>query len=113
MAAVFESDEKATTGTTPVTLVAAPGASEQKQVLSLAAWNRDTVTRTLIAKKVGGEVTPFEIARATIEANGHAELLGSARCVVLDNTDETITIESDATAATTEPLVHYAGFKVP
>jgi hypothetical protein len=113
MAAVFESSEVATNGAVAVTLVGAPGSGEQKEVFSVPAWNRDTATRTLTLRKVGGAVSPFDISVTTIEAGQKADLLGAARAIVLDFTGETITVVSDATAATAEPLVHYAAFKVP
>ena len=110
MAAAFIGGEVALTGTTPVTAVSAPGASEQKQVLSLLAINRDSASRTITAKKVGGTVT--EIIGSVVLAPGLRGQLVQA-CVILDGTGETITIESDATAATTEPVIDCASFKIP
>ena len=110
MAAAFQGDEVVLTGTTPVTAVAAPGASEQKQVLSLLAINRDSTTRTITAKKVGGTVTET-IGSVVLSAGLRGQLIEAS--VVLDGTGETITVESDATAATTEPVVDVAVFKIP
>ncbi len=110
MAAAFIGAEVALTGTTPVTAVSAPGASEQKQVLSILAHNRDTTDRTITAKKVGGTAT-VEIGKVTLASGLRGQLIQA--CVVLDGTGESITVESDATAATTEPIVDSAAFKVP
>jgi len=110
MTAVFQGGEVALTGTTPVTAVAAPGASEQKQVLSLLAHNRDTTDRTITAKKLGGTVT-VEIGKVVLASGGRGQLVQAS--VVLDGTGETITVESDATAATTEPVIDVSVFKIP
>jgi hypothetical protein len=110
MAATFIGGEVVLTGTTPVTAVSAPGASEQKQVLSLLAINRDSVSRTITAKKVGGTVTET-IGSVVLAAGLRGQLIEA--CVVLDGTGETVTVESDATATTTEPVVDVAVFKVP
>jgi len=110
MAAAFQGGEVVLTGTTPVTAVAAPGASAQKQVLSLLAINRDSTSRTITAKKVGGTVTET-IGSVVLTAGLRGQLIESS--VVLDGTGETITVESDATAATTEPVVDVAVFAIP
>jgi len=110
MAAAFIGGEIALTGTTPVTVVSAPGASEQKQVLSLLGINRDSAQRTITAKKLGGTVTET-IGSVVLAAGLRGQLIEA--CVVLDGTGETITVESDATAATTEPVVDVAVFKIP
>lgn len=113
MAASFVSSEVATNGSTPQTLVAAPGTGEQIEIHSMPCHNRDTASHTIITKKVGGLVTPFEISKVVLAAGEHGDLMGAAKAVVLDGTGETITIESNAPASTTEPLAHYAGLKVP
>jgi len=110
MAATFVGGEIVTVGTTPQTAVAAPVASAQKQVLSLLAWNRDSVSRTITAKKVGGTVTET-IGSVVLAAGLRGQLIEA--CVVLDGTGESITVESDATAATTEPVVDVAVFYIP
>jgi hypothetical protein len=110
MAAAFQGGEVVTVGTTPQTAVAAPGASEQKQVLSLLAINRDSVSRTITAKKVGGTVTET-IGSVVLAAGLRGQLIQAS--VVLDGTGESITVESDATATTTEPVVDVAVFKIP
>ena len=108
----FIGGEVALNGTTPQTAVTAPGASEQKQVLSLWAINRDSTTRTITAKKLktAGSVS-ITIGKVTLDTLLRGQLIQAS--VVLDDTDETITVESDATAATTEPIVDVAIFKVP
>ena len=111
MAARFETPEVPTVGTTPQTVLTV-GASEQCQVLAVVGWNRDTATRTLTLKKTGGAVTPFPLGSATLAA-GEVRNVLLAPCVGLDGNGEAITVESDATAATTEPCVHAVGFKVP
>lgn len=111
MTAVFQGGEVVLTGTTPVTVVAAPGASEQKQVLSLFAINRDTAARIFTTKKLGGTVTET-LSVVTLAAGLRGQLLQPA-CCVLDGTGETITVETDATAATTEPVIDVSVFKIP
>ena len=112
MAAAFVGGESALTGTTPVTVVAAPAGGKQREVISLYVLNRDSTSRTVVAKKLktAGSVS-FELGRAVLAAGLRGQLLSAA--VVLDATDETITVESDATAATTEPIVDAAVFEVP
>jgi hypothetical protein len=109
MAASFIGGEVALTGTTPVTVVAAPGAGAQRQVLSLLAINRDSTSRTITAKKVGGTVTET-IGTVVLAAGLRGQMVEGS--VVLDGTGETITVESDATAAATEPVVDVAVFQV-
>jgi hypothetical protein len=110
--ASFEGPETDTVGTTPQTLVSAPGSGEQKEIFSIIAWNRDTVSRTLLAKKVGGSVTPIEVGKVTLDSGARGQLLGGG-AVVLDGTGESLTVESDATATTNEPRIHASVFKVP
>lgn len=110
MAAVFETPEVPTVGTTPQTVVSC-STGQQVQLLACTATNRDSVTRTMILKKVGGTITPFEVSRVTIEP-GERKSMMVAPCEGLDGNGESFTIESDATAATTEPFVHAVAFKV-
>jgi hypothetical protein len=107
----FVGGEVALTGTTWATVVAAPGAAEQREVLRLAVWNRDTEQRTVkTRKKIGA--SNYELFPELVLAAGQKGLVQADGCV-LDNTDETIEMSTDATAATTEPLVDVGVFEVP
>ena len=110
MAAVFDSDEKALTGTTPVDLVPDPGASSQSQLLLFSAWNRDNATRTITAQKTGGTISPMELGSTTLVAGGRGVIPISG--AIVEN-GQKIQAKSDATAATTEPAVHASWFKIP
>ena len=110
MAAVFETPEVPTVGTTPQT-VAACATGQQVQLLSCVAFNRDSAARTLTLKKTGGTVTPLELAKVTLEPSERKSMM-EAPCYGLDGNGEAFTIESDATAATTEPCVHAVALKV-
>ncbi len=112
MTAAFVGGEVVLTGTTPVSAVAAPAGGKQREVLSLLAINRDSVSRTIIAKKLktAGSVS-IEVGRAAIAAGLRAQLLSAA--VVLDDTDESVTVEADATHTTTAPIVDVSVFEVP
>ncbi len=111
MAARFETPEVPTVGTTPQTVMTI-GAAEQCQLLSVQAVNRDTAARTLTLKKTGGTITPITLDVVAL-APGERKSMMSSPCYGLDSNGEAFTIESDATAATTEPYVHAVGFKVP
>ena len=111
MAAAFHGYEIPTVGVTPQTAVAAPGTSNWAEVIALNVWNRDTTPRTIIAKKVGGTVTPLELGRVAVGAGLNGLIPFGA--TVIEGTAESITVESDATAATTEPVVDVAVFTGP
>lgn len=111
MAALFDTPEIPTVGTTPQIAMAC-AAGQQVQLLEAFAINRDTATRTLTLKKTGGAVTPITLAVKTLAAGERGSMMEAA-CYGLDADAEDFTIESDATAATTEPVVHFVGFKVP
>jgi len=110
MTAVFDSAEVALTGTTPVDVVPDPGASNQSELLILAVWNRDTVTRIITAQKTGGGITPFELGSVELGTlkRGVIPIAGT----VVEN-GQKIQVKSDGTAATTEPAVHGSWFKIP
>jgi len=110
MAATFDSDEKALTGTTPVDFVPDPGASNQSEALTCNVWNRDNTTRTIKAQKTGGTVTPLELGTVTLAA-GARGIIPIAGVVVKNG--QKIQLVSDATAATTEPAAHVSWFKIP
>ena len=110
MAAVFDSDEKALTGTTAVDFVPDPGASNQSEALACLVWNRDNTTRTVKAQKTGGTITPQELGSVTLAAGKHG-IIPIAGAVVKNG--QKIQLVSDATAAATEPSAHVSWFKIP
>lgn len=107
----FVTPEVPTVGTTPQTLMST-GVSEQIELIAVYGWNRDSATRTLTLKKAGGTITPFTLGVRTLAPGEIANIMDAA-AAGLDGNGESFTIESDATAATTEPAVHAVGFKVP
>lgn len=109
MADLFVGEEGNLNGTTPVTIISAPGASEQHVTAagSVSVYNNDTVDhRVIFQKNKAGTIT--EIARVLITSLG-AGLM--PKKVVLDDTDETLEAVSDATATTTEPKFDSAYLK--
>lgn len=72
-----------TNGTTPVTLVAAPGASIVRAVNSVSIPNRDTATRIVTVNKlISG--TPFQIVRVTLVTGSQLYYENSGGWRVLD-----------------------------
>lgn len=111
MAAQFFGDEVALTGATFKEVVGAPASSTRRQILSLWIHNRDTVDHTFQSRKVVG-ASNFLMLTITVKS-GQAGNLMPVGCSVLDGTNESYEVKSDATAATTEPLVDVAYFQEP
>jgi hypothetical protein len=107
----FFGDEVVLAGTTWTTVLPSPGAAEQREVVRLFVWNRDTVSHVVKARKVTGAGNLEIYSPLTLAAGqrGHIDVAGS----VIDETDESIQVQSDATATTTEPLVDIGAFDTP
>lgn len=90
------------TGTTPVTVVAAPGASTQRIVTDIEVFNADSVSHTFIFKKVK-TATKRTFRKVVVPADNPYTWKGR---MVLDATDESVEVEDDATATTLEPVGH-------
>ena len=94
-------NEGVLTGTTPVTVLAAPAASTQRVTApyGINVMNRDTATRTItIRKNKAGTI--YALATQTLLTLTSYSFPGR---VVLDATNESLEIVSDGAAATTEP----------
>jgi hypothetical protein len=97
-------DEGVLNGTTWVTAVAAPAASKTRKVTSLLVYNRDTVQHTIKGRKSKGG-SHYEFFNAdNIQPNQRALIITSNQPMGLNATDETIEVQSDAAATTTEPM---------
>lgn len=101
----------ALTGTTWVAVVAAPAANKQRQILGIHVNNRDTADRVIkLRKNVGG--TGFEdYPPVTVTAGKKAQVL--LESVVLDATNMSFELSTDAVATVTEPRVDVSVFEVP
>jgi hypothetical protein len=108
--AQFVGGEVALSGTTWTQVVAAPASGKQRQVLSLLVKNRDSVQHTIVGRKKKSAST-YEQLTLDLAAGLPGQLISN--CVVLDGTDESYEVKSNATATTTEPLVDVAFFEVP
>ena len=95
-------NEGSLNGTTAVSAVAAPAASKQRIVLAkgIRVYNADTVAHTITwQKNKNSTLYPLQIDSG-VAAGAFVEL---DKRVVLDATDESLEIVSDAGATTTEP----------
>jgi len=100
----------ATNGITPVAVVTAPGASKQRQALSVAPRNRDTVPHiyTLQRNKAS---TIFYLAEVYVDAGKTGQLISN--CYVVAGTDDSLEVLVDKAATTTESEVDVSYFEVP
>lgn len=98
------------TGSTPVALLAAPAASTQRVVPKNGAsvYNRDTVAHD-ITFQVNKGGTRSILWKATGVAVGGTAVL--PKVVVLDATNESLEVLSDAGATTTEPVATVAAME--
>jgi len=110
MAAAFVGNEVALTGTTWVTVVAAPGAGKQRELLSCWVDNLDTVDHTFHLRKNKAGVF-FNYPDVFVSTLQRGQL--SSGGIVLDATDESIEVSDDATATTTAPKADAGIFEVP
>lgn len=103
-------NEGSLTGTTPVTILAAPAASTQRVLPSGGAsvHNADTVAHDITFRKLKGATPTIVQKLAAVPAGGLAVL---AKKVVLDATDESLQALTDATATTTEPTFDVAAME--
>jgi hypothetical protein len=94
-------------GTTWTTVATAPDASKRNAVVSLLAMNLDNTTRLFsLRRKKGGATT---MLRENVSVGpGLTEQMVKEGMHVLDDTDETLEMKTDATAAATEPVVDAA-----
>jgi hypothetical protein len=99
------------TGTTPVVLVSAPGASKQRKVEAVWVDNRGSAQKTFILKKVvsgtGYDVYP----KMVLPAGSRGQMLSAP--IILDGTTDTLTIEMDAAISGTAPKADFAALEVP
>lgn len=109
--AQFIGGEIPTVGTTWQTAVAAPAAAKQREIISIQVLNRDTVTHTIKGRKAKGASQYEFYPDLVLLAGQKGQLVTNA--VVLDATDESFEIQSDAVATTTEPIADVAVFEVP
>lgn len=100
--------EGTSNGTTDVTVVAAPGASEQRIVRTVAVHNTDTVAATVTIKKAKGG-SEYIIAKDTLAVGETLFFGGTGESIILDATDETVEIVL-AGAVTTNQLDYTAAY---
>jgi hypothetical protein len=112
MAALFGGAEVIMTGTSWVTIVAAPAGGKQRQVLGICASNRDTVQRTIKLRKNKGSGTTL-VVYPSLDVPAGLSALMPFDSIVLDAADELLEMSTDATAATTEPNADACYFEVP
>lgn len=98
-------------GQTWVTVVAAPGAATQRQVLSVTVRNLDTVQHSYEMRKLKG-ATPYDLESPVVVQPGKGGQLVSA-CVVLAATDESLQVRSAEATTTTESQADPSIFEVP
>ena len=93
-------------GTTPVTLVSAPGERTQRIIKKMLFHNTDTASVVVTVKHVRSGGSSFLLMEKTIVADAD-EVLEN---IVLDATTDTITVELGGAVSTTEisATAHYA-----
>lgn len=91
-------------GTTPVTVVAAPGSSTRRLVRSVHFCNVDTVSATIILYKKKG-ATSRELARQALASGAFWTF---DKLTVLDATDELLEAKCLAAITTTNPTADAA-----
>jgi hypothetical protein len=103
MAIAVKGDELTLTGTAPITLIAAPGASVQRAVpaSAVSVYNADSVNHDITFQKKKGGTTRVLFKAAGVVPGGSAIL---PKKVVLDATDESLEAKDEATATTLEPV---------
>lgn len=92
-------DDGTLNGTTPVTIVPAPGASDQHVVFAITIHNVDTAVVTVSVRKVSAGGTRI-IARKDLDPE---DTLIIDERIVLDATTDSITAVMSGAAATTDP----------
>lgn len=103
-------NEGALNGTTPVEILGAPASGLRRTVPAsgISVYNRDTVAHTFtFTKEKGASSFPFW-CEATVAAGVHVVL---PKKIVLDATDESLEVVSDAAATTTEPTFDVAAME--
>lgn len=98
MAFTTGGDDGQTNSTTPVTVVAAPGAATERIVKTVTVKNRDTAAITVTLRKVSGGGTR-ELCDVTLQID---ELLVWDDPIVLDDTSSSITLVLAGAVATTQ-----------
>lgn len=103
------SSDGVTTGTTPVTLVAAPASSTQRLVRTLTVFNKDTAARVVTLRYVSAGGTRI-LAKQTLQPDEALVWGGSGEHLVLDATTKSITAILDSAPATNQLdwTSHYA-----
>ena len=110
MTATLDSKETTLTGITEIIVATDPGSGNQFELLMAHAWNKDTTVKVITFNKVGGDVTPYEVAVLTMEPGSHANVVLAG--LVLKN-GQTLKAIVDANAASFEPIVSVSWFKIP
>ena len=95
-------------GTTPVTVVAAPGVGHTRQVMALHCSNLGTSTRTMTVKKVTSGTPAAPYATVTLQAGARGQLLLGP---ITLGVNDSVTVEMDLPVATTNPIVDAAVFE--
>jgi len=79
-----------TTGTTPLTIVSAPGGSVYRMVKTITVFNADTIEHNIIIRlTVSG--TDYRIAKQTIQPEESFIFGGDGELIVLNATTKSIT----------------------
>lgn len=92
-------DDGTLNGTTPVTLVPTPAASEQIATKTITIQNRDTAVVTVTVRKVSGGGTR-QICKVDLDVD---DTLIIDEVIMLDDTGSSLTAVMSAAAATTNP----------
>ena len=97
-------------GQTWVTVVAEPASGKQRQVLSLAPRNKDSVTHSFESRKVVG-ASNYAYLDVGVPAGKLGQLISN--CIVLAATNESMQVRTAEVTASAESEVDVAVFEVP
>jgi hypothetical protein len=98
-------------GTTWVTVVAAPASGKQRQVLAVHVSNLDSITHKFKLRKVVGASQYEMYAPKTVDAGLKGQLVDQS--IVLDATNMSLEAALDEAISATQPKFDPAVFEVP
>lgn len=99
------------TGTTPVTIVAAPSSGVKRMVKTITVFNADTQARILTLRFASA--SNRTIAYQTLQPNDTFIFGGDGEVLVLDSTSKSITALLDSAPLANQPhfTAHYADYQ--
>lgn len=101
MAFTPASNDGVTTGTTPVTVIAAPSASTQRLCRTVTVFNNDTAARVVTLRYVSAGGTRI-LVKQTLQPDESLVWGGNGEHLIIDTTGKSITMILDSAPATNQ-----------